>query len=127
MPLALGSLTLVIAAAVAAVPAPPPDSINAIIGDAGFVQATGRAPTASDDPVRRVRLHLARVEELLRARDTAGLSSSQRRQRARLLEHLHRYWREGAFPHNQEVAGAVPTFVDGRGARCAVAFLVEQT
>lgn len=123
----LGSLVLVMAGAVLAAPAQPPGSINAIIGDVSFVRATGRAPTDADDPVQRVRLHLAHVERLLRARDSAGLSSGQRERRGRLLDHLHRYWQDGAFPRNLTGAGTVPTFIDGRGARCAVAFLVEQT
>ncbi|HWL87926.1 MAG TPA: hypothetical protein VNO21_19115 [Polyangiaceae bacterium] len=105
----------------------PIDTMNPVIGDVSFVEAFGRSPTAHDDLVLRVRTHLAYVEARLRQRDVSALSPVRRASRAALLELLHRYWRAGAFPAGESAVGYLPTFVDSRGVRCAVAYLVEQT
>lgn len=101
-------------------------TINPVIGDASFVAAFGRAPTADDDPVTRIRTHLAYVEATLRARDVSHLSPAQRAARTRTLDHLRTYWRRGEFPASDAKRDLLPTFVDDRGVRCAVAYLAEQ-
>jgi hypothetical protein len=118
--------------AVAACPEPAPagrpiDTINPILGDASFIEACGRPPTADDDQQLRVRTHLAYVEARLRRRDVGALSHAQRASRATLLDSLHRYLLAGQFPAGAPKVGYLPTFIDGRGVRCAVAMLVEQT
>jgi hypothetical protein len=74
----------------------------------------------------RIQQHLARVEARLRARAPAGLTAAQRRARAVQLDRLAAYRRAGVFPHNHDFAGRrIPYFVDARGTRCAMAYLIE--
>jgi hypothetical protein len=105
----------------------PISTINAVIGDRSFVARHGRAPTADDDPIDRVQTHLAYVERVLRGRDVAALTPAQRAMRTRLLDHLADYVQARGFPRGEAPAGFLPTFIDDRGARCAVAYLVEQS
>lgn len=100
--------------------------INPVIGDASFVAKYGRAPTLADDPVDRVRTHLAYVEAQLRATDVSALSPAERAARTRTLDHLRAYWERGQFPASDATAALLPTFVDDTGVRCAVAYLAEQ-
>ncbi|HET7504980.1 MAG TPA: hypothetical protein VFK02_28345 [Kofleriaceae bacterium] len=104
----------------------PIATINAVIGDASFVRAFGRAPTPDDDPGVRVTAHLAYVELLLRDAPVSGWTAPARAARRRALDHLHRYWRAGRFPAAETAVGLLPTFIDRAGARCAVAYLMEQ-
>jgi hypothetical protein len=85
------------------------------------------AARASSNDDLRVRLHLERVEALLRTRMPASLGDTQRATRARMLEHLHAYIERGEFPRNHEVAGRRPHFIDKDGRICAVGYLIEQT
>jgi hypothetical protein len=105
---------------------PEIETINPVIGDASYVAAFGRLPTAADDPTERVRTHLAYVEARLRARDVSNLSPAARAARTRTLDHLRAYWRRGEFPASDAKTGLLPTFIDDRGVRCAVAYLAEQ-
>ena len=69
----------------------------------------------------KTRAHLEATEKRLReAKAPEGLAL----QRAATLDRLHAYWVRGQFPHNLDVAGQVPVFIDDRGVACAVAQLV---
>jgi hypothetical protein len=96
-----------------------PITVNAVIGDASFIAAFGRAPTTDDDADLRVATHLAFVEQLLRARTGSP-------ERSRLLEVLHEYRLAHRFPHGEVPGATRPAFVDrATGARCAFGALVE--
>lgn len=74
----------------------------------------------------RIRAHLERVEQSLRARDVAALTPAQRDARTRNLDALHAYWTAGVFPHNHDFEGQrMPYFVDRHGTPCAMAALIE--
>src|SRR5438874_13010640 len=74
---------------------------------------------------RRIRRRMARVERLLRARDTMALSPERREARKRMLDYLRAYYRRGIFPRNVENPGRhQPVFIDGEGRVCAVAYLM---
>lgn len=69
----------------------------------------------------------ARVEAELRAATPAGLTPAQRAARARVLDSLHRY-RLGELNRNVAFPGErKPFFIDDRGQRCAVAYLLDDT
>ena len=103
------------------------DSVNLVLGDASFQARFGRAPTAHDPEVLRIRVHLEYVLELLRQRSTAHRSAAERAARARNLERLAAYARAGVFPRNDDHPDARrPTFIDSRGRICAVGYLLEQ-
>ncbi len=120
-------LLAVVLACSAPDPGAPIDTINPVIGDRSFVVRYGRAPTDSDDPIDRVQTHLAYVEAQLRARDVSALPPDLQAMRARLLDALDDYQHARRFPRGESAAGRLPTFLDPDGARCAVAYLVEQT
>lgn len=98
--------------------------VNPVLGDSSFIVRFGRLPTDADDARVRVQTHLAYAEELLRARTVAPALQPAR---TRALDALHRYWVAGEFPAGESPDGMLPTFIDDRGVRCAVAFLVEDT
>ncbi len=99
--------------------------VNPLIGDASFRAAFGRGPTFADDPMVRVRTHLAYVEARLRERDVSELTAAQQQARTRVLDELHRYWVAGVFPASDATTQLLPTFIDDAGVRCAVADLLE--
>ena len=110
-------------------PAPLPlatDQVNALVGNAGYLAATGHAPTAATPDDARVQAHLAYAERLLRQRP--AVDSALARRRAQVLDLLHRYWATGVFPRNHKyVAERRPCFIDRDGRLCAVGYLVAQT
>jgi hypothetical protein len=76
----------------------------------------------------RIQRHLAAVEAILRARSTAGLSESQRRNRLARLDDLHEYWTRGEFPQNLDFPNRlIPYFIDAKGVPCAMGYLVIQS
>lgn len=76
----------------------------------------------------RLRAHFDSVEWELRQHDGRGLTSAQRAARARALSSLHAYSVRSAFPQNTDFPGdALPYFIDRRGRRCAMAYLIEQS
>jgi hypothetical protein len=82
-------------------------------------------PSAAE--VQRIRTHLARVEQELRARVLPGLTAAQRAARARHLDVLREYHQHGKFPLNHDFPGErVPYFVDEHGTHCAMAFLIAR-
>ena len=76
----------------------------------------------------RIQAHFDSVLGELRSRDVSALSQTQRANRTQLVEVLAAYRQRGAFPHNYDRPGLVPTFVDPvTGVRCAVGHLIEST
>jgi len=75
--------------------------------------------------IARVRSHLERVERELRASTPAGLNAAQIEKRAMVIQNLHRYINAERYPTNRISQEMTPIFIDGDGARCAVAALLE--
>lgn len=103
------------------------DGVNAVIGDESYIARFGVAPDARIDEDLRLRVHLAYVEQLLRARTPAVFDDARRAARARNLDLLHAYIERGEFPRNHTFAGRRPHFIDEDGRICAVGYLIEQT
>ncbi|MBF9237577.1 lipoprotein [Hymenobacter sp. BT683] len=104
------------------------DQVNAVIGNASYVAATGQLPTTSTPDEARVQAHLAYAERLLRQKSTTGLSPTLAQRRANLLDKLHAYWQAGVFPRNHDYPSERrPCFIDRDGRLCAVGFLVAET
>ncbi|MCC3152442.1 hypothetical protein Q3A66_05840 [Hymenobacter sp. BT770] len=104
------------------------DQVNTLVGNAGYVAATGQQPTASTNDDARVQAHLAYAERLLRQRTAAGLSPTLAQRRAHVLDLLHSYWTAGVFPRNYDYPGERrPCFIDRDGRLCAVGFLIAET
>ncbi len=71
--------------------------------------------------------HAARVVAELEARDISGLTPAQRANRARNLEALLTYGRDGRFAQNEAYPGeAIPHLIDHHGTRCALANLIDK-
>lgn len=75
------------------------------------------------DNVGRIQAHLAEVVETLRRTERPGLAAELRARRARLIDRLDEYWREGIFPVNT-TARLTPVFIDDDGRACAVGDLM---
>jgi hypothetical protein len=102
------------------------DQVNVLVGNAGYVAATGHAPTVANSENARVQAHLAYAERLLRQRPAPKAALA--RQRAHLLDLLHSYWSAGVFPRNFDYPGQRrPCFIDRDGRLCAVGYLVAET
>lgn len=74
-----------------------------------------------------IQVHLALVEQTLRARRANHLNSSQQINRSRCLDILHLYGQEANFPINEDYAFRTPIFIDKYDNFCAVGFLVKET
>ncbi|MBF9220595.1 hypothetical protein [Hymenobacter ruricola] len=104
------------------------DQVNVLVGNAGYVAATGHAPAATANDDARVQAHLAYAEKLLRQQSTPAQSPALARRRAHLLDLLHKYWVAGVFPRNYDFPGERrPCFIDRDGRLCAVGYLVAET
>jgi len=69
--------------------------------------------------------HLEIVETTLRRETPEGLTPTQQRARAALLDELHAYRERGEFPRNLDFGDRrVPYFIDDRGTACAVGQLM---
>lgn len=102
------------------------------VGAMTMVCTVGTAEAAPLDAEQadrlRIREHLARVEQRLRAAPVGTLSPAARQARARLLDELHRYWQAGVFPRNsQHIGERRPYFIDDDGRACAVGALVIES
>lgn len=93
--------------------------------DPGFVLRGQQA--AFTDEAERIRSHLLLVQERLTDRTPAGLSDTQRQQRARLLHRLRDYADARRFPINDQVPQRHPVFIDPRGTACAVGWLMIES
>jgi hypothetical protein len=104
------------------------DQVNTLVGNAGYMAATGHAPTLATNDDARVQAHLAYAERLLRQQSAPGLSAPLARQRTQVLDLLHKYWVAGVFPRNYDYPGERrPCFIDRDGRLCAVGYLVAET
>jgi hypothetical protein len=74
-----------------------------------------------------ISLHLSRVEETLRKRNTAHLNSNQIQNRLRLLDVLHTYQISEAYPQNIQYAFQTPIFIDTFNNYCAVGWLMHSS
>lgn len=72
-----------------------------------------------------IRLHLSLVESILKARNTEGLTETQRQNRYASLQHLHEYWQAGQFPINEQYSYRTPIFIDRHDNFCAVGYLLK--
>jgi hypothetical protein len=100
--------------------------IGALVSAVGMTFA--RRPDFETRERVRIQAHFDSVLGELRARDVSFLAPVQRANRARLVAVLAAYRDRGAFPHNYDRPGLVPTFVDPvTGVRCAVGHLIEST
>jgi hypothetical protein len=78
--------------------------------------------------VARLRAHFDSIDVELRGARGLRLTSSQRMARATLIGWLRQYRDAGEFPENERFANrAMPFFRDGRGALCAMAYLIERS
>ncbi len=100
------------------------DPINAIVGDASWRDRPDDAGQRE-----RIRVHLAFVLQLLRARPPEGLDAGQLERRHRALDALEAYRRAGVFPRRtgDPYAGRRPRFIDDRGVHCAVGEMIRAT
>ena len=107
--------------------AQPSQYVNAVIGDLSFTKTFGTEPTSETDEILRLQTHLKYVEETLRKRSTAHLSTEQKENRLEMMDLLNRSWKAGVFPKNYDYPGErKPCFIDRDGNICAVGYLVEQ-
>jgi hypothetical protein len=95
-------------------------------GALGQISSLYPCTVARADEDRRIRDHLLRVENELRAADVRRLDQGQRTARARNIDRLHAYGEANTFPRNENALGPTPIFVDEHGTRCAMADLVER-
>ncbi|SFP81970.1 hypothetical protein [Hymenobacter arizonensis] len=104
------------------------DQVNVLVGNAGYVAATGHEPEIGTNDDARVQAHLAYAERTLRQQTPRYLTPALARRRAHLLDLLHGYWVAGVFPRNHDYPGERrPCFIDRDGRLCAVGFLVAET
>jgi hypothetical protein len=101
-------------------------SINAVIGDRSFIARFGVKPDAATSYTFREQIHLAYVEQLLRAVPLENIPPELRAERLKNLDRLHEYRTRGIFPQNTW-SGARPCFIDNDGNICAVGYLVERS
>ena len=79
----------------------------------------------NDGLLSPIQLHLSKVETTLRNRSISSLSQSQRENRFALLDQLHSYWQNGAFPINTFLQFKTPVFIDSYDNFCAVGYLIK--
>ena len=103
-------------------------SVNPVIGDISFEKKFGYKPTASTDNELRIKTHLEYAENMLRQKDVPLLSPMLIKNRNRMLDLLHKYWKNGVFPKNFDYPEErKPCFIDKDGRICAIGYLIEQT
>ena len=103
-------------------------TINPILGDISLIHKFGRPPGAADDEDLRIKTHLEYVEDLLRQKNTTGLSPELQQKRKQLLDLLCHYRVKGIFPRNYDYKETrEPCFIDKDNRICAVGYLIEKT
>jgi len=84
-------------------------------------------PARSDD-IAEKRAHFALVAQELAQRPTGHLTPAQRANRARAIAALEAYAKRGVFPRNDvDPRYRIPSMIDRRGTRCALAHVIEVT
>jgi hypothetical protein len=103
-------------------------TVNPIIGNAGYEDRHQVSVSDTSSEFELIQAHLDYVEKLLREKKVKHLSATQQQNRAKALDLLHTYWKNGQFPINTAYPNErKPCFVDENKTVCAVAYLVEQT
>lgn len=103
-------------------------AINALAGDASFVEKFHSLPDKNTDEDLRIKTHLEYAEKLLRKKNISHLSDKVKQKRFKTLDLLHAYWTTGIFPRNYDYAESrKPCFIDKDNRICAVGYLVEKT
>jgi hypothetical protein len=100
-------------------------SINAVIGDESFIARFGTRPDPATDFTFREQVHLAYVEQVLRAVPLENFPPILRAERMKNLDRLHEYRVRSMFPRNPQTT-ARPCFIDNDGNIC-VGYLVERS
>ncbi len=77
--------------------------------------------------VRLLQTHLRLTEEHLRRQDVSDLPEELQQARAKNLDYLNAYWKQGVFPKNIYKNRRIPVFIDHRGVYCAVGQLMADT
>jgi len=65
-----------------------------------------------------------RTEYWMRTKDTSHLNPEQSQNRFKILELLHRYWKNEIFPINTTHKQKIPQIRDQKGTMCAVAYVM---
>lgn len=117
----VGLLALLVCAPAQSV---PPAGINPVLGDASWIARFGAPPPLDATEIQRIRVHLAYVEERLRAQPPVALDGARLAMRSRLLDALARYRIAAEFPHNDQRPGRRPRLIDDDGRLCAVGYLI---
>lgn len=103
-------------------------TVNPIIGNTGYEERHQVSVSDTSSEFELIQAHLDYVEKLLRKKKVEHLSVTQKQNRAKALDLLNAYWKNGQFPINTAYPNVrKPCFVDENKTVCAVAYLVEQT
>lgn len=106
----------------------PTTEINPVLGDESYHAMYGAEVPSDLSEQKRIRIHLAYVEQLLSRKDVSHLSPTLRENRRKAITLLNKYWRKGEFPSNYDYPGErKPCFRDKHDQICAVGYLVQQT
>lgn len=104
------------------------NTVNAVIGNAGYVALYGTEPNEETDEITLIRAHFGFVLNKLRKADVSHLSTSQLQKREQMIAWLAEYAERGIFPTNKSNTGERrPCFIDDEGRICAVGYLVEKS
>ncbi len=81
---------------------------------------------ANTDEQDKIKWHLFRVESILRQVDTSDLNNTQKKNRLKTLDNLHKYATEWSFPNNDTIEWFAPFFRGSNWNLCAVWNLMYQ-
>ena len=76
---------------------------------------------------KRIKFHLMRTEYSLRLQNTDHLNNLQKQSRLRILDLLHKYWKNEEFPINTTHKQKIPQIKDKNGTLCAVAYVLHNS
>jgi len=105
-----------------------PETMNAVVGDAGLKWKFGCAPMTDlmglASEKERVTAHLEFALDKLRRKTNEPISET----RSKSLSALSEYISTGSFPHHEDATAKdrrLPCFIDSTGIPCAVAHLMQ--
>jgi hypothetical protein len=104
-----------------------PNQVVWILAVAALGGCMSQPRSENVDEHGRVQVHLAGALALLETSDPPNLSAEQRARRKIQIDNLREYIAAGRYPINRQLPFLSPIFVDERGARCAVAALLERS